>query len=181
MGLSNLFENKIASIAKLLHKYQNEGNSPIFDSEKFVEMIEAQEPSLKGFFNFLFQAMNPSGKNPQTQKSLQQKVMMLCYQLASLRNKQVSSTKTTIGLFLLGSRASVVCINTLVNMGICSTYQTVYNELKKIAAEHKINVENYVKDYVSIIKLISILLIINDYLSLILTSTLVHKFNNWLH
>lgn len=71
MSLSNFFENKIASIAKLLHKYQNEGNSPIFDSEKFVEMIEAQDPDLKGFFNLLFQAMNPSGKNPQTQKLLQ--------------------------------------------------------------------------------------------------------------
>lgn len=89
--------------------------------------------------------------------------MMLCYQLASLQNKQVSSTKTTIGLFLLGSGASVVCINTLANMGICSTYQTVYNELTKIVAEDKKSVESYVKDCVSIRKLINISLIINDY------------------
>ncbi|PKY60537.1 hypothetical protein RhiirA4_484360 [Rhizophagus irregularis] len=47
--------------------------------------------------------MNPKGKNLQTQQLLKQKVMLLCYQIAAMHNKQVSGTKTAIGLFLINS------------------------------------------------------------------------------
>ena len=70
----------------------------------------------------IFQSMNPKGKNSQTQQLLKQKVMLLCYQIVVMRNKQVSGTKTAIGLFLINSSTSVTCINALANMGICSTY-----------------------------------------------------------
>ena len=109
----------------------------IFNSEKFVEMLKAQWLSLES---------NLQVKIYKHKNHYNKKIMMLCYQLASLWNKQVSGTKTTIGLFLLGSETFVVCINTLANMGICSTYQTVYNELKKTVSEYKISVENYIKD-----------------------------------
>jgi hypothetical protein len=43
--------------------------------------------------------MNPTQKNQATQRMLKQKVMMLCYQMAALRNKQISGTKTAVGLW----------------------------------------------------------------------------------
>ena len=92
--------------------------------------------------------MNPKGKNLQTQQLLKQKVMLLCYQLAAMRNKQVSGTKTAIGLFLVNSGASVTCINTLANMGICSTYQTLFNKLETIAVNHQSSVQTYVQKHV---------------------------------
>lgn len=136
-------------MAHLLYQHQRKGNLPILNVSEFVNMIESQEPQLQGFFNTLFQAMNPAGKNNQTQQMLKQKIMIICYQMVALRNKQISGTKTAIALFLLESGASVVCINTLANMGFCATYQTVYNMLERIANSHKSTVSTYINDHVS--------------------------------
>ena len=82
---------------------------------------------------------------------LKQKVMILCYQMAALRNKQVSGTKTAVGLLMMGSGTSKNGINTLANMGISSTYQTAYNTLKKNADNHKSSVCTYINNHVSFI------------------------------
>ena len=96
----------------------------------------------------LFKAANPKGKNQETRKLLKQKVMLLCYQMVALKNKQISGTKTAIGLFMMGSGTSTNGINTLANIGISSTYQTIYNKLEKIANEHEFTVKNYVNNFV---------------------------------
>ena len=70
--------------------------------------------------------------------------MMLYYQIATLKNKQVSGTKTAIGLFMIESETSKNGINTLANMGMSSTYQTTYNILKKNADNHKSSVYIYI-------------------------------------
>ena len=118
-------------MTKVLYQYQKEGNLPIFDSNNFMNLIESQDPKLCGFFDILFQSINPTQKNQATKQLLRQKVMMLCYQIATLRNKQVSGTKTAIGLFMVESGTSKNGINTLANMGMSLTYQTTYNTLKK--------------------------------------------------
>ena len=41
-----------------------------------------RDPLLKGFFDMLYQSMNPSSKNSSTEISLKTKVMILCYQLS---------------------------------------------------------------------------------------------------
>ncbi|CAG8810669.1 32234_t:CDS:2, partial [Racocetra persica] len=41
--------------------------------------------------------------------------------------------------------ASVIGINTLANMGICSTYQTVYNESEKLTKNHQSNIQEYIQ------------------------------------
>ncbi len=74
--------------------------------------------------------------------------MLLCYQIAAMRNKQVSSTKTAIGLFLINSGALVTCINALANMGICSTYQTLFNKLETIVNNHQSSVQSYIQKHV---------------------------------
>ncbi|CAG8667649.1 21778_t:CDS:2, partial [Racocetra persica] len=43
-------------------------NSPIFDAQEFIKVIESQEPKLKGLFNAFFLAINPEGKNQQTKE-----------------------------------------------------------------------------------------------------------------
>jgi hypothetical protein len=74
--------------------------------------------------------------------------MMLCYQIAALRNKQVSGAKTAIGLYMTGTGTSTVGINTLSNMGVSATYQTVYNHKKKIVDTHEQTVQEYISDNV---------------------------------
>ena len=107
---------------KVLYQYQKKGNLPIFDSNNFVNLIESQDPKLYSFFDILFQSMNPTQKNQVTKQLLRQKVMMLYYQIATLRNKQVSETKTAIGLFMVESGTSKNGINTLTNIEISSIY-----------------------------------------------------------
>ena len=58
--------------------------------------------------------------------------MFICYQMAALRNKQVSAIKSSIGLFISGYGTSVSEINSLAEMNLNSTYQTVFNQTKKI-------------------------------------------------
>ena len=73
-------------------------------------MIKERNPLLKGFFDMLYQSMNSSSKNPSTEISLKKKVMILCYQMASLRNKQVSSVKNQIALYMSNTGTIVPCI-----------------------------------------------------------------------
>src|SRR5579859_5813426 len=119
-------------MTNVLYQYQKEGNLPIFDSVKFVKLIESRDIKSCRFFDSLFQSMNPAQKNQATQWMLKQKVMILCYQMVALYNKQVSEIKMAIELFMVGSVTSKNGINTLANMGMSSTYQTAYNILKKM-------------------------------------------------
>ena len=70
--------------------------------------------------------------------------------MVALRNKQISGTKTAIRLFMARSGTSANGVNTLANIGISSTYQTVYNKLEKITNEHEFTIKNYVKNFVRI-------------------------------
>ncbi|RHZ81370.1 hypothetical protein Glove_121g14 [Diversispora epigaea] len=64
--------------------------------------------------------------------------------MAALRNKQVSGTKNVIGLYMAGTGTSTVGINTLSNMGLSATYQTVYNNKKQIQQKLLIlNIDDY--------------------------------------
>ena len=145
---SEYFSDKIARITNILYRYFREKNLPVWNAMEFEELIESHDTQTKGFFDIIYRSMNPEGKNSQTQQLLKQKVMLLCYQIAAMRNKQVSGTKTAIGLFLINSGASVTCINALANMGICSTYQTLFNKLKTIAVNHQSSVQAYIQRYV---------------------------------
>ena len=53
----------------VLFKYQKDGNKPIFEAKQFIELIERDEPKLKGFFDMLYEAMNPDRKNKETNTS----------------------------------------------------------------------------------------------------------------
>ena len=112
--------------------------------EEFIKTIEARDPELRGFFNILYKSANPIAKNKATQKNLQTKVMFICYQMAALRNKQVSGIKASIGLFMSGCGTSANGIDSLAGMGLSSTYQTVFNRTKEILMKHDASVEAYI-------------------------------------
>lgn len=128
----------------MLYNHQHhEHQDPIIDPDEFVKLIETRDPELTGFFDLLFQCTNPKGKNARTQETLKKKVMLLCHCIASLRNKQITAAKRAIGLSLTSAGTSVTGINMLAGMGLSVTYQTVYNNLQKIEAEHKGSVRKY--------------------------------------
>ncbi|CAG8618457.1 9822_t:CDS:2, partial [Diversispora eburnea] len=111
------FNDKIQRLATVLYNHQHhEGNKPVLDVDEFTDLIESRDPNLCDFFNLIFQSMNLNTKGRQTKESLKRKVMLLCYQMAALQNKQVSETKNVIGLYMAGTGMSTVGINTLSNM-----------------------------------------------------------------
>jgi len=71
--------------------------------------------------------------------------------MASLRNKQITDVKTSIGMLMKGSGTSSDGINTLANLGISVTYQTIFNKLKQIEINHEQTVRNYFQKNVNII------------------------------
>ncbi|CAG8489770.1 1779_t:CDS:2 [Cetraspora pellucida] len=58
----------ISYLTKILYDNQCEKNSPIFDVQEFIKIIESCEPKLKRLFNAFFLAMNPREKNQQTKE-----------------------------------------------------------------------------------------------------------------
>src|SRR5687768_16153640 len=137
MQFSDFFNDQIKRLSSVLYKYQHrEKNVIINDPDEFAKMIEERDPSLKGFFDMLYQSMNPSSKNSSTEISLKRKVMVLCYQIASLRNKHVSSVKNQIALYMSNTGTSTSGINTLANLGIASTYKTVSRKKNEILLNH---------------------------------------------
>ena len=53
----------MARMTKVLYQDQREGNLPKLNAADFVKLIENRDPKLQGFFDILFRAMNPKGKN----------------------------------------------------------------------------------------------------------------------
>ncbi|RHZ89113.1 hypothetical protein Glove_19g438 [Diversispora epigaea] len=141
------FNDKIQRLTTVLYNYQHrERNKPVLDADEFVTLIENRDPNLRDFFNLIYQSMNPNAKGWKTKESLKQKVMLLCYQMAALRNKQVSGTKNVIELYMAGTGTSTVGINTLSNMGLSATYQTVYNNKKQIVNVYEQTIQEYISD-----------------------------------
>ena len=141
---SEFFNSQIERMTRVLYWHQREKNLPVQNADEFVHLIETRDPELRGFFDIIFRSMNPDEKNKKTRQQLRQKVMMLCYQMAALRNKQVSGAKSAIELYMTGAGASTIGINTLSNMGISATNQTVYNNKKKIMDVHEQSVQKYI-------------------------------------
>ncbi|CAG8808561.1 2819_t:CDS:1, partial [Dentiscutata erythropus] len=134
-------------MTKVLYQDQREGNLLKLNADDFINLIERKDPEIQGFFNILYNAMNSKDKALKTRKSLKEKIMVLCYEMAELRNKQVSGVKAALGLFFTKSRASAYCINTMANMGLCTTYQTAFNKINGISDKHYDSVKKYIQDH----------------------------------
>ena len=126
-------------------------------------MLKEKDPNLDGFFNMLFQSMDPANKNSNTIKSLRLKVMMLCYQLAGLKNKQFSLVKNKIASHMVNTGTSSSGLNTLANIGITSTYKTAVREKTKNLESHQTRLIEYLKQNVCTIIILFLLFFILTY------------------
>jgi hypothetical protein len=107
----------------------------------------------------LFNSMNPSSKNSITKENLKKKIMILCYQMASLRNKHVNSVKNKIALYMSNTGTSTSGINTLANLGFTSTYKTVSRKKDQIFLNHENEFIKYLEKKVTNL----IIFLIDDY------------------
>jgi hypothetical protein len=103
--------------------------------------------------------MNPSSKNSNTKENLKKKIMILCYQMASLRNKHVNSVKNKIALYMSNTGTSTSGINTLANLGFTSTYKTVSRKKDQIFLNHENEFIKYLEKKVTNL----IIFLIDDY------------------
>ncbi|CAG8525066.1 2485_t:CDS:2 [Diversispora eburnea] len=65
-----------------------------------TQYLQNRDQNLCGFFDLIFQSMNPKTEGLKTKEALKQKVMLLRYQMAALSNKQVGGRKNVIGLYM---------------------------------------------------------------------------------
>lgn len=88
---------KIMLLSKILYKRQKQLNLGIgMDPEKFKNMIESDEPKLKGFFDELVNIFIPSGRVESNKKPL----VGFCYLLVRLRNGNMNSLQLEVGFYL---------------------------------------------------------------------------------
>src|SRR4051794_13596554 len=134
---SPLFQNCVKKITDILYRLQHHQNgNGIYDPEDFLNTIAAQAPELRQFFDMLYQSTNPTGKCEKTNVASKGRIIVLCYQLASLRNKQMTLLKRDAGLFFQHLGLSKKGINTLSNMGISTTFKTINQTRVKIKDNH---------------------------------------------
>ena len=130
---SPLFQNCVKKMTDILYRLQHRQNgNSIYDPEDFLNMISAQAPELRQFFDMLYQSTNPTGKCEKTNTTSKGQIVVLCYQLASLRNKQMTLLKRDAGLFFQHSGLSKKGIDTLSNIGISTTFKTINQTRVKI-------------------------------------------------
>src|SRR5437763_4147219 len=110
---------------------KKERKVPVYDWKLLRLELESKDIGLKPFLNLLEKLINPSGRGlvDHTISQRQKGLSFLCYFLAGIGNKHISSLKKDIAMFLNHSGTSDQAIDTLSNMQLSSTsgrieYQT---------------------------------------------------------
>ncbi|KAF0512522.1 hypothetical protein F8M41_017991 [Gigaspora margarita] len=106
-------------------------------------MLENSNSDLIGFFDEICKIIIPLNWSLNLQEDAKKKVVVIFYLIAGLRNMHANQFKLELGLYLAACGASCETINTLSNAKISVTNKTVYNNKKKIAAQHSSKVEEY--------------------------------------
>ncbi|RIB29821.1 hypothetical protein C2G38_2154305 [Gigaspora rosea] len=122
---------------------RRDGASLELDPAKFERMIEATNPQLKGFFNYIMNAIIPKERSAYNIKESKKSIVGLCYMLAGLRNKFVNQHKLEVGLYLMASGATWEAINTMLTLGYSVCAKTVEEYRKQIQKEHVSKIENH--------------------------------------
>ncbi|RIB24963.1 hypothetical protein C2G38_2241710 [Gigaspora rosea] len=138
------FASYIDILTKALYYIQRrEGASLELDPAKFERMIEATNPQLKGFFNYIMNAIIPKERFAYNINELKKSIFGLCYMLAGLRNKFVNQHKLEVGLYLMASGATWEAINMMSTLGYSVCAKTVEEYRKQIQKEHVSKIENH--------------------------------------
>ena len=128
----------------LYNKQHKDKEKPIYDPNKFKEMLEKEESRLQGFFEELVASTNPHKKNSITNQQNKKKLVAMCYFLAGFNNKFISDMKVDIGFLLNASGTSTSTIETLANSGLTIRRETIQRQKHQLAKIH----QQIVKDYI---------------------------------
>ncbi|RIB05048.1 hypothetical protein C2G38_2281924 [Gigaspora rosea] len=110
--LENTFASSIDMLTKALYYQQRrEGTNLELDPVNFERMIETINPGLKGFFNFMTEAIIPKECSAYSINEAKKSIVGLCYLIAGLRNKFVNQHKLEVGLYLRASGPLHVSLN----------------------------------------------------------------------
>ena len=132
-------------MSSVLYKKQcKDGEKPIYDPDKFQEMLEREEPKLQGFFEELIASTNPQKKNSVTNQQNKKKLVAMCYFLAGFNNKFINDVKVDIGFLLNASGTSASAIETLANSGLTVRRETIQRQKHQLAKTHQQTVEDYI-------------------------------------
>jgi len=118
------------------------------DPVNFERMIETINPGLKGFFNYLTNAIIPKERSAYNISEAKKSVVGLCYLIAGLRNKFVNRHKLEVGLYLRASGATWEAIDTMSSLGYSSCAKTVDMYQKKVQKEYSAKIEHYFLEHV---------------------------------
>src|SRR6266498_675292 len=136
--------NKIIKMSNILYYNQHRLNlKPIYDLIAFKTMLEKADKDLIGFFDELYAGTNPNTKSYQTNENNKNKLVSLCYFLASINNKYINGIKVDIGSYLQTSGTSSSSIDTLANIGVSVIRKTVNHKKNLISDKHQQTVDDY--------------------------------------
>lgn len=133
----------------LYNKQRKEFMDLILDPNEFKTILEEADPDLTGFFDEMCTIIIPSNWKVRLQKEARKKVVAILHLIAGVRNMQANQFKLELGLYLAACGAPDTAIDALSNAGISVTSKTVYNNKKKIAAQHSTRVKEYFIENVS--------------------------------
>lgn len=130
-------------LTKVLYDNQRKYQADIeLDPTKFSQLIEENEPKLKGFFDEMLKII-PDNRTFSNKESAKKALVGYCHLLAGLRNKFVNNFKLDLGLYLAENGTSAAAIETLSHANISASYKTIENYKKIIKANHPIEIEKY--------------------------------------
>jgi hypothetical protein len=130
-------------MSNVLYKKQHkDGENPIYNPDEFKEMLEKEEPKLQGFFDEFIASTNFQKKNSTTNQQNKKKLVIICYLLAGINNKFISSVKE--GFLLNASGTSASAIETLASAGFAVRKETIQKQKARLVNLYQQTVENYI-------------------------------------
>ena len=136
-------------LTRVLYDNQRKYHADIeLDPINFCQLIEENEPQLKGFFDEMLKII-PDNRTSSNKESAKKALVGYCYLLAGLRNKFVNNFKLDLGLYLAGSGTNAEALDTLSHANISASYKTIESYKKVIKTNHPKEIEKYFADNVS--------------------------------
>jgi hypothetical protein len=132
-------------MSSILYKKQHKDDEkPIYDPDEFKKMLEKEELKLQWFFDEFISSTNPEKKNSVTNQQNKKKLIIMCYFLAGVNNKFISSVKEDVGFLLNVSGTSASAIDTLANAGLTVRKKTIQKQKIQLANSHQQTVKDYI-------------------------------------
>ena len=121
--------------------------------------MESKDYQLKSFFDSIYNAANPIGKNNEYLEKLDKHLAFECYLICSNRNSKLTAYKTEISTFLNSMGTSYEAINAFANAGITITARHMDRKKADLAELH----DNLINSYLDKNMKKAMILNIDDY------------------